>query len=111
MEFLEICQEYSDRKNVTLVLKGGPTFIFHPGNRTFVNPFGDPGMATAGSGDVLTGLLAALLAQGVPSKEAALLGVYLHGRAGEYAASKKTSYCMIASDIIDYFSNSFKELL
>jgi hydroxyethylthiazole kinase-like uncharacterized protein yjeF len=107
-EFLEICQEYVERKNITLVLKGGPTFIFHPDKSVVVNPYGDPGMATAGSGDVLTGLIAALLAQGLTQYNAAKLGVFLHGISGEYAAEKKTSYCMIASDIIAHFSEGFR---
>ena len=70
-------------------------------------------MATAGSGDVLSGILAALLAQGMPTKEAAMLGVFLHGRAGEKAAFEKTSYAMLASDILANlpFAFKFEELL
>jgi len=107
-EFLKLCQEYAKKKKVTLLLKGGPTFIFHADGRRFVNPTGDAGMATAGSGDVLTGLVAALLAQGIVFEDAALLGVFLHGLAGEYAAQQKTSYCMIASDIIRHFPEAFR---
>jgi NAD(P)H-hydrate epimerase len=73
-----------------------------------VNPTGDPGMATAGSGDVLTGLLAGLLAQGMAPFEAAMLGVYLHGLAGEHAAQEMTSYGLMASDILYHFPESFK---
>ena len=108
MEFLETCQEYVEKKNTTLVLKGGPSFIFHPGNPIVVNSYGDPGMATAGSGDVLTGLIASLLAQGLTQYNAAKLGVFLHGVSGENAAEKKTSYCMIASDIITHFPDGFR---
>lgn len=108
MEFLETCQEYVDKKNTTLILKGGPSFIFHPGKPIVVNPYGDPGMATAGSGDVLTGLVAALLAQGLTQYNAAKLGVFLHGISGENAAKKETSYCMIASDIITHFPDGFR---
>lgn len=107
MPFLQQCQDYATKQNITLVLKGAPTFIFHPNEPTMVNPRGDPGMATAGSGDVLTGLIAALLAQGLAPKHAAALGVYLHGIAGEYAAFEMTSYCMIASDIINCFPDAF----
>lgn len=103
MNFLWMCNAYANQKNVTLVLKGGPTFIFHPGEPIYVNPRGDPGMATAGSGDVLTGLIAALIAQGLSAKHAAYLGVYMHGVAGEFAAEEMTSYCMTASDIINFF--------
>ncbi|MBP9841935.1 MAG: NAD(P)H-hydrate dehydratase, partial [Simkaniaceae bacterium] len=97
---LELCQAYSEEKGATIVLKGAPTFIFHPGCQPVIVTAGDPGMATAGSGDVLTGMIAALLAQGMEGREAAILGVYLHGKAGEEAAKKYTSYSMIASDLI-----------
>ena len=106
--FLDQCQAYAEKFQVTLVLKGGPSFVFHPGEPIYVVTKGDPGMATAGSGDVLTGLIAALLAQGLKPHQAALLGVYLHGAAGEYAAEELTSYCMTASDIIDFFPKAFQ---
>ncbi len=111
-ELLELCQKYADDHKVTLVLKGGPTFIFHHGKPIAVNPMGDPGMATAGSGDVLTGLIAALLAQGMPPQHAAMMGVFIHGNAGEHAALDHTSYCMTATDIINYFPEAmmFSEL-
>ncbi len=105
--FLQQCQDYVERHNVTLVLKGGPTFVFHPKRPICVNACGDPGMATAGSGDVLSGLLAACMAQGLPPHAAALLAVYLHAKAGEHAAASKTSYCMTASDIIESFPMAF----
>lgn len=107
MEFLSKCQAYAVEKNATLILKGGPTFIFHPHEQVVVNPRGDPGMATAGSGDVLTGLIAALLAQGLTPKHAAYLGTYLHGVAGEFASEDMTPYCMAASDIINFFPDAF----
>ena len=107
-EFLNSCQRYVEEKNITLILKGGVTFIFHPGEAVYVNPYGDPGMATAGSGDVLTGLISALLAQGLSTHQAALLGVFLHSVAGEHAAQAMTSYCMVASDIVDYFPEAFR---
>jgi NAD(P)H-hydrate epimerase len=110
-EFLETCQAYTEEHSVTLVLKGGPSYIFHSDEEIKVNPYGDPGMATAGSGDVLTGILAALLAQKIPCKHAAALGVYLHGVAGENAAEFKTSYCMIATDIIEHLPAAFSSLM
>lgn len=106
-EDLALCQEFVDKKNVTLVLKGAPTFIFHPGTVPLVLTRGDPGMATAGSGDVLTGMIAAILAQGLPSRSAAALAVYLHGLSGEAAASCLTSWCMTASDLIDFLPEAF----
>lgn len=108
LDTLEICQKYAEKHAVTLILKGAPTFIFHPQHPIFVNPSGNPGMATAGSGDVLTGLLASLLSQGLDCHSAALLGVYLHGLAGECAAKKrKTSYGMMASDLIAHFDTAY----
>jgi hydroxyethylthiazole kinase-like uncharacterized protein yjeF len=101
---------YVDEKNVTLVLKGAPTWIFHPGKAPLVVPRGDPGMATAGSGDVLTGMIAALLAQGLSPYSAAVLGVYLHALAGEGAAFNRTSYSVIASDLIEHLSDAFNFL-
>ena len=79
LDLLHTCQNYAENHNATLILKGAPTFIFHPKSPIYVNPKGDPGMATAGSGDVLTGMLASLLSQGLSCHQAALLGVYLHG--------------------------------
>jgi NAD(P)H-hydrate epimerase len=110
MEFLKECQHYAEKHGITLVLKGGPTYVFHPEEKIMVNPYGDPGMATAGSGDVLTGIIAALLAQGVTPKNAAPLGVYLHAYAGEDAAELKTSYCLMARDIIDHLPSAFWSL-
>ncbi|MFI5334556.1 MAG: NAD(P)H-hydrate dehydratase [Chlamydiales bacterium] len=109
--FLQKCQEYVNTKQVTLILKGGPTFIFHPNTTPFISTRGDPGMATAGTGDVLTGILGALLAQKFDPLSAAVLGVTLHGIAGEIAAFQKTSYSLIASDLIEHLSDAFLELI
>lgn len=104
---LATCQKFAEEKDVTVVLKGGPTFVFHPQTKPVIVPYGDPGMATAGAGDVLTGVIAALLAQQLDAHTAALLGVALHGIAGQCAAAEKTSYCMIASDIIAALPKAF----
>lgn len=106
-EYLQSCYEFAESKRCTIVLKGGPTFIFSPKGPIYISPRGDPGMATAGSGDVLTGLIAGLLAQKLSTKHAALLGCYIHGTAGEYAAAELTSYCMTASDILYRFPEGF----
>ncbi len=105
--YLELCQAYAEAKNATVVLKGAPTFIFHPGAAPLIITRGDPGMATAGSGDVLTGVIAAMLAQGLDSRHAAAIAVYLHGVSGEAAARSLTSYCMTASDLIDFLPEGF----
>lgn len=108
---LKECQQYVEKYAVTLVLKGSPTFIFHPQQPIFISPVGDPGMATAGSGDVLTGLIASLLSQGLCCHDAAKLGVYLHGLAGEHAASILCSYSLLATDLIAYFFAAYKKLI
>lgn len=105
---LELCQQYAEEKGVTVVLKGAPTFIFHPETTPLILTRGDPGMATAGSGDVLTGMIAAMIAQGLDARRAASLAVYLHGLSGEIAASHLTSYCMTASDLIDCLPEAFQ---
>jgi hydroxyethylthiazole kinase-like uncharacterized protein yjeF len=107
---LRKCQAYAEDKNVTLVLKGAPTFIFHTNEPILVSVEGDPGMATAGSGDVLTGLITSFLAQGLKTRDAAALAVYMHGKAGARAAKQKSSFCLVASDIIHYFPEEFLEL-
>lgn len=100
-------QAYVEAKKITLVLKGAPTFIYHPGSLPVIIGHGDPGMATAGSGDVLTGVLAAMLAQGLDPKTAACVAVALHAIAGEIAASFLTSYAMTASDILHFLPMAF----
>lgn len=111
LDYLKKCQNFTDTHKVTLIHKGAPTFIFSPGESIFVNPTGDPGMATAGSGDVLTGLLAALLSQGLNPHHAALLGVFLHGLAGELSSKKRgSSYGMMASDLSSEFGQAFRFL-
>lgn len=109
-DLLEACQAFVDQKKVILIVKGMPTWIFSPGEIPCISVRGDPGMATAGSGDVLTGVLAALLSQHVNPQETAMLGVMLHGIAGEIACAKETSYSTIASDIIEALPKSFRLL-
>lgn len=105
--YLEECLDFAEEKRVTIVLKGGPTFILHPDEPIHISPKGDPGMATAGSGDLLTGLITGLLAQRLSPLHAAQLGCYIHGTAGEFAAAEMTSYCMISSDILYRFPEGF----
>lgn len=104
-----LAKEFALRYNLTLVLKGNRSLI--AGNSKLVeNPTGNPGMSTAGMGDVLTGVIAALIAQGLDNFTACRLGVYLHGLAGDFAARDKTQHCLIASDVIDYLPKAFKAL-
>jgi len=110
-ELLEKSEAFAVQKNVTLVLKGPPTFIFQPGSRPYVLAEGNPGMATAGSGDVLTGIVSGFLAQTHDLLKAAVLGVYFHALAGEYAAKKWTSYGMVATDITEALPQAFKHVI
>ncbi len=90
---------FAQSHGVTLVLKGAPTLIATAAGEVLVNSTGNAGMATAGSGDVLTGLIAGLIAQGLKSVEAACLGVFLHGRAGDLVRDQLGEWGMKASDI------------
>ena len=105
----ELVKKFSLKYNLTLVLKGHKTLISN-GKTVFENTTGNPGMATAGSGDVLTGMIAGLLAQGLSTFDAAKYGVWLHGLSADYAAKEKTQNCLIASDIIEYLPVVFKKL-
>ncbi|MFH1519926.1 MAG: NAD(P)H-hydrate dehydratase [Candidatus Omnitrophota bacterium] len=106
----ELVKEFALRHNLTLVLKGHHTLVSN-GKETYENKTGNPGMATAGSGDVLSGIVAGLASQGIDQFEAAKFAVYLHGLAGDYAAEDKTENCLIASDIIEYLPRAIKGLL
>jgi NAD(P)H-hydrate epimerase len=104
-------QEAAQKFCQTVVLKGAPSVIAQPKGPLWINATGNAGMATAGSGDVLAGILAGLLAQGLKTWEAARLGVYLHGLAGDLAAEDKTQYAMLAGDILENIPRAFSRLL
>lgn len=109
-ELIELTHAFSRKHDVVINLKGAPTFLFHPDKIPHICTRGDAGMATAGSGDVLTGIMAASLAQLQDPWKAALFGSFIHGYAGEKASKEKTAYCMIASDITNQLPAVFKEL-
>ncbi len=96
--------------NVVMVLKGHGTLVAAPDGRAVRCPSGNSGLATGGSGDVLTGIIASLLAQGAEAFDAARLGVYAHGLAGDIAARRMTSRAMVAGDIIDALPEAWREL-
>jgi NAD(P)H-hydrate epimerase len=102
--------EFARKHKVVVVLKGAHTGIASPDGSYCFNTTGNPGMATGGSGDVLTGLLTGLLAQGLSSFNAALAGVYLHGLAGDLAAEASSEEALIAGDIILYLGEAFREV-
>lgn len=100
---------FAKTHGVVLLLKGHRTIVTD-GERLYTNATGNPGMATGGSGDVLTGLIAALVGQKLPAFEAACLGAHLHGRAGDLAASEFGQTALIASDLLAFLGKAFQEV-
>jgi len=100
----------SERLGATIVLKGAGTLVASPKKPIAVNLTGNPGLATGGSGDVLAGLLAGLLAQGFSIYPATCAAVWLHGRAGDFAAAEKSQQTLLPTDLIEKFSDVFREL-
>ncbi|GAB4539504.1 MAG: NAD(P)H-hydrate dehydratase [Thermodesulfovibrionia bacterium] len=110
-ERIDIAVSFSNKTKTYLILKGVPTVIATPQGDAFINPTGNPGMAKAGTGDVLTGMVSALLAQGLSPRDACIVGVYLHGLSGDMASEKKGVYSVTASDIIRMIPSGFKGIL
>jgi len=105
-----IAESFAKKYRVVLVLKGAGTVIAAPDGTVFINTTGNPAMATAGSGDVLTGMIGSLLAQGYSTLQAACLGVYLHGLAGDNAAERTGGAGVIARDIIESIPEAIRIL-
>ena len=104
---VEDVSAYAQRHQVCVVLKGHPTHVCTPDGQVYCLPVGNSGMATAGSGDVLTGLVTGLLAQGYAPRHASLLGVWLHATAGDFAAQRLGEECMLARDIVRHLPEAF----
>ncbi len=107
LERLQIAIGQCKQHNIIIALKGAYTAIVSPDGQVWFNTTGNPGMATGGSGDVLTGVITSLLSQGYGPVEAAKTGVYLHGLAGDLAAQKLGMEALIAGDIIDHLGAAF----
>ncbi len=108
---LQLALHKSKELNIYIILKGHFSFISTPEGTGYFNSTGNAGMATAGSGDVLTGIITGLLAQGYSLLHAAIFGVYLHGLAGDIAAQKFSEEVMIAGDITHCLSQAFKQII
>lgn len=110
LEYRRLVEAGACMDNVILVLKGHPTTITIPGDTPaqYVCPYGNDGMGTAGSGDVLTGIILGLLAHGYPPRDAAILGVSLHAISGDIASEALGRHSLIASDLTDYLPQAFK---
>lgn len=109
-ERLELLEKFSAQIKSVIVLKGAHTTIALPDGKIYFNSTGNPGMATGGSGDVLTGILTGMLAQGYSSADTAILAVYLHGLSGDLGARELGMNSLIASDLISYLPLAFKAL-
>lgn len=107
---LAIARQVAQEYKITLVLKGAATVIASPQGEAYLNTTGNSGLATAGTGDVLTGMIAGLLAQGLSSVDASCLGVFLHGLSGDIAAKHKGALSLLASDLIAKMPEAIKEL-
>ena len=103
----KIACDFAHQYNCVLLLKGHQTVVASSDGKSYVNKTGNVGMATAGSGDVLTGMITAFLGQGMNGFDATKYGAYYHGKAGDLAAVKKTKVSMIASDIIEQIPYAF----
>jgi NAD(P)H-hydrate epimerase len=108
-QLLEMQIAFAEEYNCIVLLKGAHTSVAMPDGRVFFNSTGNPGMATGGSGDVLTGILTALLAQGYDPVQAAIAGVYLHGAAGDVALRVHSEEALIAGDILMNLGRAFRE--
>lgn len=109
-ERLKLQGQKAEELEVVIVLKGAHTTVATPEGGIYFNSTGNPGMATGGSGDVLAGMVTALLAQAYRPEEAAVLGVYLHGLAGDLAAAEMGEESMIASDLCQHISKAYQQL-
>jgi len=108
---IKSARDAAQKFNTIVLLKGANTVIAEPNGNVYINQTGNSGLATAGSGDVLAGMIAGFAAQGVTLKDAATIGVYLHGLAGDIAAEELTEYSLTASELMNYISAAIKEVL
>jgi hydroxyethylthiazole kinase-like uncharacterized protein yjeF len=109
-ERLNVARDVAQKANAIVVAKGAPTYTVTPDRTVYINSTGNPGLATAGTGDVLAGMIASFLAQGLPARDAAMSAVYLHGLSADLAVGEKTQHCMTATDVITWLPQAFKKL-
>jgi len=106
----KVAKNFASKYNVVCVLKGHRTVVAGPKGKTYVNLTGNPGMASGGAGDVLIGMIASFIGQGIKPFDAARLGVFLHGLAGDLAAKEKGEASLIASDILEKLPEAIKKM-
>ncbi|OGC41983.1 hypothetical protein A2Y85_06900 [candidate division WOR-3 bacterium RBG_13_43_14] len=108
---IDLALEFATKHGITIVLKGAPTVIAGPDGEVYINPTGNSGLASAGSGDVLVGMIAAFLAQQSPIRDAAQLGVFMHGLTADLIASDSNEYSIIAGDLLSNIGRAFDFIL
>jgi NAD(P)H-hydrate epimerase len=106
----DIASQFAAEYNTVLVLKGHETVVAKPDGEFYVNETGNAGMATGGVGDILTGMIASFVGQGIAPFDAAVLGVYFHGLAGDLAAKEKGRLSLIATDLLNKLPEALKTL-
>ena len=109
-DMIQKAKALATENGITVVVKGAPTVTIAPDGTMYVNTTGNPGMATGGSGDVLTGMVLALLAQGYKSEQAALIAVYIHGLAGDIAARELSMTAMTSADIAGHLPQAWLQM-
>jgi hydroxyethylthiazole kinase-like uncharacterized protein yjeF len=108
---LDVARNFASAHHLYVVLKGHRTLIATPDEKVFINPTGNPGMATGGTGDVLTGMIAAWLAQLLDAEAACKVAVYLHGMAGDFADGERGDVSLIASDVVSHIGEAVQEII
>jgi ADP-dependent NAD(P)H-hydrate dehydratase / NAD(P)H-hydrate epimerase len=109
-DMAEALHETAKKYDMTILCKGNPTVVAAPSGSVFLSPYGNSGMATAGCGDVLSGIITSLVAQGVFAADAAVLGAFIHAKAGDAARDARGEYSMIASDVMDNIHKAIQGL-
>lgn len=108
---INVTSEFAQKHSLILLLKGAPSLIGMPDGKVYINSTGNPGMATGGSGDVLTGIIAGLAAQNISLPNAAIAGAYIHGHAGDLFADKESQTSLIAGDLLRTLPDTLKRVL
>jgi NAD(P)H-hydrate epimerase len=111
LDAIKTLRDKAAQFGMTVLYKGAPTIVADPQGKAYVLPFGNSGMATAGSGDVLSGIITSLAAQGLGLTDAAVLGAYVHGEAGNAASDRRNEYSMIAGDMVENIYKAINTLV